>query len=118
MSAEERNAFFFTGLRAADSVKYYDTVLSHGSEGINMLYLAWDAAHKFGSRMTGENIASFRNGIVRGIRALEAAEYIDNAYKIAYASCEEYGRSKKMRALMQEVYVQAYRKFNVEIELL
>ena len=117
MSVEERHGYIFTGLRTADSVKYYDTVLSHGYEGSKM-YLAWDAAHKFGSRMVCENVASFRNGIVRGIRALEAAEYIDNEYEIAHASCEEYGRSKKMKSLMKEVCIKAHEIFDVEIELL
>ena len=117
MNVETRDGYSFVGLRASDSVEYYDTVLRNGYNG-NMNYLAWDSAHKFGTRMSGNNIASFRNGITVGERALEAAEFIDSEYRIAYSSCEEYGRSKKMKVLMQDAYDRAIQLYAVKIELL
>ena len=117
MNIEIRDGYSFVGFRASDSVEYYDAVICRGYKG-KKDYLAWDSAHKFGTRMFGNNIASFRNGITIGERALEAAEFIDTEYRIAYSSCEEYGRSKKMKMLMQEVYDRAKQLYGVEIELL
>lgn len=117
MNIEIRDGYSFVGFRASDSVEYYDAVIRRGYKG-NKDYLAWDSAHKFGARMSGNNIASFRNGITIGERALEAAEFIDAEYRIAYSSCEEYGRSKKMKLLMHDVYDQAIQIYAVKIEVL
>ena len=68
--------------------------------------------------MFSDNSASFRNGLVFGALAKDAANYLDDEYKKAYASCEEFGRSKKMRELMNEIYEKAKNEFNVEITLL
>ena len=117
MNIENRDDYSFIGMRANDSVKYYDTVVSNGYSG-SKDYLAWDAAHKFGTRMTGIGVSSFRSGITIGAQSLAAAEYIDEEYRIAYSSCEEHGRSKKMKTIMQAVYARAKQLYDVEIELL
>ena len=62
----QRGDYWIVGAGAEKSAHYYDTVISHGYNG-DLLYLAWDSAHKFGQRMVGENIASYRDGIVRGV---------------------------------------------------
>lgn len=116
MNVIKRDQYCFMGSRALDSAKYYDTVLSHGYNG-DMVFLAWEAAHKFGSRMFSDKLASFRNGVTIGEEALFAAEYIDEEYRKAYASCEEYGRSKKMKDLMSVVYAEAERTFKVGIKI-
>lgn len=112
-----RDKYCFSGSRAQDSAHYYDIVMSHKYTG-DMDYLAWDAAHKFGSRMTAPGLASFRNGITIGENALAAAEFLDAEYQTAYASCEEYGRRKRMQELMADVYERARAKFAISIKLL
>ena len=112
-----RDKYSFWGSRAEDSAHYYDLVISYGYTG-DMDYLAWDAAHKFGMRMTAPGIASFLNGITIGDNALHAAEFLDNERRIAFASCEEYGRKKKMQELMASKYDMAREIYGVEIKLL
>ena len=112
-----RDKYCFTGLRSADSAHYFDLVMSHGYNG-DMDYLAWDAAHKFGTRMTAPGIASFLNGITIGDDALAAAEFLDNERRIAFAACEEYGRKKKMQELMAVAYARAEEIYNVKIKLM
>lgn len=112
-----RDKYCFFGSRAQDSAHYYDIVMSHKYTG-DMDYLAWDAAHKFGSRMTAPGLASFRNGITIGESALTAAEFLDAEYQSAYASCEEYGRRKRMQELMALAYSKARKLYDVEIKLL
>lgn len=113
---EKRDQFCFIGPKSKDSAKYYDTVCSHKSN-VDRVYLAWDSAHKFGTRMISERLASFRNGVTIGEKALQAAEFIDEEYQKAFASCEEYGRSKRMREQMSVVYATAEREFGIEIKL-
>ena len=120
MEQHIRNKYQFTGPRAGDSVKYYDNVVSHRNDvsTLNTDYLAWDAAHKFGTRVTAPDMASFRNGIVIGQNALAAAEFLDNEYRIAYNSCEIPGRSRKMKELMEIVYAVAEEKYDVIVQLM
>ena len=115
MNQVKRDEYCFLGPKAEESGKYYDAVLSHGYDG-DMCYLAWDAAHKFGTKMVGNKIASFRNGITIGTEALAAAEFIDEEYQKAFASCEEFGRSKRMRELMRAVYALAEQRYAVEVK--
>ena len=117
MDIIKRDKYCFSGSSAKKSVQYFDLVVSHGYNG-NMDYLAWDAAHKFGSRMTTDFMASFRDGITIGLNALPAAEFIDTEYKKAFASCDEFGRSKRMKELMLSIYTQAEKKYDVVIKLL
>lgn len=116
MNVEKRDQYCFMGPKAAASAQYYDTVISHGYSG-DTVYLAWDSAHKFGTRMISDNIASFRDGITIGEEALQAAEHIDEEYRKAFSSCEVYGRSKRMKELMQQVYANAEKEFGVGIKL-
>ena len=83
-----------------------------------MDYLAWDAAHKFGMRMTAPSLASFRDGITMGENALAAAEFLDRERSVAFASCEEYGRKKRMQELMALKYDAARENYGVEIKFL
>lgn len=112
-----RYGYCFSGSRAIDSAKYFDIVMSHGYKG-DMDYLAWDAAHKFGMRMTAPGIASFRDGITIGDNALIAAGFLDDEYRAAYESCEEYGRKAKMRELMAIAYAKAEKLYDIEIKLM
>lgn len=112
-----REKYCFIGSRAEDSAKYYDTVISHGYSG-DMDYLAWEAAHKFGTRMTADGLASFRNGIAIGSNALTAVEFLDSEYSKAYDLCEENNRRKRMQDLMKIAYATAQNKYSVEIILL
>ena len=117
MTQVTRDKYCFIGPRAEDSAHYYDIVISHGYEG-DMDYLAWDAAHKFGMRMIGPNMASFRDGITIGERASAAAEFLDAEYSSAFASCEEYGRKSNMRDLMMVAYAKAKKMYDIEIRTL
>lgn len=110
-----RDGYTFIGPKAADSVKYYDLVISHGYS-VDMHFLALDAAHKFGSKVIGHGGAySLRGGWVEGENAEEAAEYIDAEWKKHYAACPEFNRSKLMREKMQTVYKEAEEKYGVRI---
>ena len=111
----QRGDYWIVGAGAEKSAHYYDTVVSHGYNG-DLLYLAWDSAHKFGQRMVGENIASYRDGIVRGARALEAAVFIDQKRKEVYSSLPEFNRSKLLKILMQEHFQYAEEFYNVTFE--
>ena len=117
MSIIEHDQYIFEGDKAGDSVKYFDTVISYGYKE-NMDYLAWDAAHKFGVRVTTANMESFDCGLVYGENALDAAVYIELEHKKAYGSCEEFGRSKKMKRLMSEIYSAVELKYQVEIRVM
>ena len=117
MGRIEHNQYIFDGPRANDSITYFDIVLSHGYNG-DMDCLAWDSAHKFGVRVIGANLASFKYGLVYGEKALDAAIFIDEEYIKAYSSCEEVGRRKKMKLLMIEIYSSAKMKYQVELRLL
>lgn len=112
-----RDKYCFSGSRAEDSAHYYDLVISHGYNG-EMDYLAWDAAHKFGMRMTAPGLASFHDGITIGENALAAAEFLDRERSVAFASCEEFGRKKKMQELMASKYDVAREIYGVDIKLL
>ena len=116
MSTVTRDNYNFVGPRAEDSAKYYDTVISHGYEG-DMIYLAWDSAHKFGTRMTAENMASFRSGVVIGNNALSVAEFLDLAYDRVYSLSEQEGRSKRVKSFMASMYDLVKNEFGIEIKL-
>lgn len=111
----QRGDYWFIGNGAEASAHYYDIVISHGYDG-DLLYLAWDSARKFGQRMLGENIASFRDGIVRGPLAHEAAVYIDQKRDEVYSSLPEFNRSKLLKILMQEHFQYAEEHYNVSFE--
>lgn len=115
MEVVKRDKYCFVGPKADASARYYDTVISHRYRG-DMDFLAWESAHEFGTRMFSDNMASFRDGVVIGKNALKAAEYIDEEYRKAFASCDEYGRSKRMEDLMTKVYSNAEIDFDVEIK--
>ena len=117
MNIVKRDKYSFIGPKAEDAAKYYDTVISHGYNG-DMIYLAWDAAHKFGMRMTSDKLASFRDGVAIGEGAILAAEFIDKEYKRIYQRSEKVGRSQKMKMLMVEVYKTVEKKYGVEVRLL
>lgn len=117
MEQVKRDKYCFVGPRSADSAHYYDLVMSHGYKG-DMDCLAWDAAHKFGTRMTAPGIASFLNGITIGENALAAAEFLDKERQIAFAACEEYGRKKRMQELMAVAYAKAEEIYKIKIKLM
>ena len=112
----KRNQFCFIGPKAESSANYYDTVLSHGYSG-DIVFLAWESAHKFGTRVISDNLASFKDGIAIGEDALTAAEYIDAEYQKAFMSCDEYGRGKKMKDIMNKIYDSAENQFAVKTKL-
>ena len=115
MENVQRGEYTFIGPKAERSAGYYDIVISHGYDG-DMLYLAWDAAHKFGQMVVGPGIVSYRDGIVLGERAQEAAAYIDEKRKEIYASLPEFNRSKLLWSQMLEHYLYAEEYFNVSFK--
>ena len=117
MSVMKRDIYSFHGPKAEDSVKYFDSVIAQGYNG-DMLYLAWDAAHKFGSRMTSDNITSFRWGIVIGDNSLKAAEFLDSEYEAAYKSCEEFGRKEKMKSILGALCASVKTEYSVDITMM
>lgn len=116
MSTIKRNEFTFDGPKAVESAKYYDTVMRYGYNG-DVVFLAWDSAHKFGVRMIADKMASFKYGLTLGKNALVAAEFIDNEYDKAYRKCDQIGRSKKMKSCMEEIYLIARAEYGVEIKI-
>ena len=112
-----RDGYSFIGRKAENSAEYYDTVLKHGYDG-NMDYLAWDAAHKFGSLMMGSDIASFSNGILKGKHAAEAAYYIEEGKTSFLNTLEKEGRKEKLRTFMREKINEAEQKYNISVELM
>ena len=112
MNRVYRGEYCFIGPRAEDSAKYYDIVISHGYDG-DPLYLAWDAAHKFGQRMVGPNVASYRDGVICGERAEEAADFIDKKRAEIFASLPEQNRKKALREGMWGEYLYVEEHFGV-----
>lgn len=112
-----RGKYCFTGARAKDSAEYYDLVNRHEHK-CDTDYLAWDAAHKFGSRVTAVGLASFRNGLVIGKNAVTAAEQIDQEYIRAFEACDVVGRSRKMKEHMLSVYMDVERQYGVNVRVL
>lgn len=116
MDEISRGPYSFSGRKAADSAKFYDIVMSHGYSG-DMLYLAWEAASKFGSRVVGPGFVSYRHGLVFGDNAAEAAEYFDDEWKKAYDVCPEEGRRTKMCAFSNELKRATEKRYKVKIEV-
>lgn len=116
MKAIQRDQYTFIGRNVQASAEYYDIIISHGYNG-NMLYLAWDAAHKFGNRMISKDVASFRDGVAIGQNAFSAAEFTDIEQIKAYSSGEKYGRKKRMKDFMTRIYAEAERRYDVELKL-
>lgn len=112
-----RGPYSFSGRKAADSAKYYDIVLSHGYDG-DMTYLAWDSAHKFGSRVKGPGFVSYRHGLVFGDHAAEAAEFFDSEWTKAFEACPEEGRRTKMAVISNELKLATEEQYNVKIRVL
>ena len=79
-------------------------------------WAAWDAAHKFGSRVTSENMASCRDGIFAGKRALEAAEFADEQIESFYARCPVYNRSHHMAEFKSTLYPEVEAMYDVKFE--
>ena len=112
-----RGAYNFIGPRADESAKYFDTVISHGYTG-DLLYLAWESAHKFGQQMTGPRIASYRDGVAMGERALEAAEYIDGKREEIFSNLPQLNRSKLLKEAMSEHFRSAEQEYGVKFRKL
>ena len=112
MEMVRRNGYTFIGSRAEESAQYFDSVLSHGYSG-ELLYLAWESAHKFSQRMIGMNVASYREGIVKGEKALKAAEFIDQKRKEIFDSLPEQNRSKLLKEAMVKQYEYAEQYYGV-----
>lgn len=109
-----RGKYCFSGPKAEQSVKYFDTVLSRGYRG-DMDWLAWDAAHKFCTSLMFDGAFAFGDGLIYGERGEEAFEYIREEYRKAYEVCEEFGRRKKMISKKAEIYCRAEELFGVKI---
>ena len=114
MGEVTRGSFVFSGRKAEESAHYFDIVLSRGYHG-NLGRLAWDAAHKFGSRVMGSEFVSFRHGLIRGERACEAADFFDTKWAEAFANCPAEGRRASMRTYGRELLAETEGKFGVEI---
>ena len=112
MDKIRRGDYWFIGPRASDSAKYYDLVISHGYNG-DLLYLAWEAAHKFGQKMIGPQVVSYRDGVVCGERADEAALFIDQKYSELFALLPQENRKKTLSVKMQEYYLLAEQRYGV-----
>ena len=116
MGEVTRGSFVFSGRKAEESAHYFDIVLSRGYHG-NLGRLAWDAAHKFGSRVMGSEFVSFRHGLILGERACEAAEFFDTNWSEAFAKCPEAGKRALMRSFGRELLTETEDKFGVEISV-
>lgn len=112
-----RDKYTFIGDKAEESVKYYDLVTSNNSD-IEKDYIAWEAAHKFGQKMIGPGIASFRDGIVKGKNAVEVAEYLDNKWNSFIQRLPKQNRRKLIKEKMTEVINGLTEQYDVEIERL
>lgn len=115
MGVVKRDIFTFVGGKAEDAGKYYDIAFSHGGD-IDFLYLAWDACHKFGCRLLGDNIASYRDGIVIGKNALPAAEFIDEQYTLFRNTLPERNRKTQLNAEMQKVFAEVINRYGVQVK--
>ena len=111
----ERDIYKFIGNNAEESVKYYDKVVSFDNISVDRDYIAWDAAHKFGSHVIGPGMASFRDGMVYGEKAVEAATFLDDMRGKIYGMLPEYNRGNIMRLLMPEIMDITRIKFDVTI---
>ena len=114
MNEVERGSYVFVGKKAEDSAYYYDLVLSRGYDG-DLNWLAWDAAHKFGSRLVEKGAVSFQHGVIHGEKAREAAEYFDAKWQEAFDSCPETGRRSTMRSFGRALLKETEEKFSVRI---
>ena len=112
-----RSKYTFIGNKAEDSAKYFDIILSHSPNG-DASYLAWDAAHKFGTRVICEDFVSFRFGIIRGKNAQQAAEAFDECWAIAFSSCPEVGRRKIMKFSSNQLKATIEKDYSVSINVL
>ncbi len=112
----QRGVYFFSGPKAEDSAYYYDIISKRTS--IDEIDKLWDAAHKFGSRLEGPDVASFRDGIILGKYALEAAEYIDGKRTEIFDSLPEFNRSKSMKERMVTQYCFIEEHFGVTIKFM
>ena len=117
MSSIVRGPYSFSGSKAADSVKYYDIVISHGYSG-DMTYLAWDAAYKFGSRVIGPGFVSYRHGLIYGDNAVDAADFFDSEWEKAFDACPEEGRRAKMRSVSNALKRVTEARYDVIIKVM
>ena len=111
----QRGEYFFSGRKAEDSAKYYDIISKRTI--VDEIYKLWDAAHKFGSRLEGPGVASFRDGIIIGENALEA-EYIDRKRKEIFDSLPELNRSRSLKEKMTPQYCFIEDHFEVTIKFM
>lgn len=115
MEKVTRGDYCFIGPGAKDSAKFFDIAISNGYDG-DLLYLAWESAHKFGQRMTGPDLASYRDGIVKGENALAAAEYVDLKRNELYDSLPKFNRSRLLKEEMKKVFLFAMEEYGVLFE--
>lgn len=69
---KRRGRFLFSNTKAA----HFYACLKKNNPYDDEEFCAWYAAHKFGAKVTAPRFASFRDGVVKGERASEAAEYL------------------------------------------
>ena len=117
MKEVKRDKFIFIGPRADESAKYYDIVISHGYDG-DLVYVAWESAHKFGQRMTGPNVASYRDGVVFGEKARDAAIYIDQKREEVFSSLPVKNRKTALKEKMREHYIFAEEFYHVSFKMM
>ena len=101
------------------AVKFFDIVMRNKGTAKSeeeLLWLAWYSAHKFGSRMTSANLASCGDGIFRGERALEAAEFVDREVQSFKERCPQHLRSIHVAEFESVTYPEAEAMFNVSFE--
>ncbi|MBP3210626.1 MAG: hypothetical protein J6M64_12095 [Oscillospiraceae bacterium] len=115
----KRDQYTFIGASAEKSAHFYDVCMKM-HEGVKEndpeLYrkIAWESAHKFGSRAVTNGYASTSMGACKGERALEAAEFIDRREMEIYSSLPEFGRRKAMAEAMSNVVAEAEKTYGVK----
>ena len=67
--------------------------------------------------VTRQQLETLAAGVLK-LRMQLSGSSFDTEYKKAFASCDEFGRSKRMKELMLSIYTQAEKKYDVVIKLL
>jgi len=117
MNETKCDSYIFIGPRAVDSARFYE-VISSQSERHDKDYLAWDAAHKFGSGFIGPNCASFCHGLIYGEKAKEASQYYDQKWKEAFQKCPKMRRQSAMRMVSHSLVSDVEKMFEVTISVI
>ena len=112
-----REKYAFSGDEADKSIEYFDTVMSQGYDGDHD-ELAFDAAHKFGSKLVFDDAASFRFGLFIGKRSREAARYFDGIWKEEFRETSEYGRKEHMTRVTGFLLQRTEKKYGVHTRII